>query len=498
MVSRPIAFGERRLVLPAHPDVRRERRAKPPVVGDIRIGRDRSKVLVRVAERDRARVREAEQKVGDIGTGRGAGKRKTPAGVLLRQDVQAPKLEITAERQVVPAARPECLGHPSVRAIVRRQIRRARESGHAARECQGRRAPVDRSLVVARDPRGARDVLAIGEERRHLPRQLGELISHAQREDGREAMRPVDRHVESRDAIRIDESEHIRRVRRRSLIGERPEQLVPGVETVREPRLERVLMHRHQDRRLVVVTSARVDVGRRIEIEERRRLRADARRRDDVAGKRRTGARVDELDGAAERIDALGKIAVPLEDGRDQRRLRAGVVIRRVLVAEKEVGPRSDAGNLQRAGKAPEQLRVVVTEFGRLLAGERKRPAVPGRIPEQDAEAAVIQRSRATPIVAERRQLREWRGGAVVDAAVDQEAVSRISRAIARIASRRIAIGGRCRAGRCADRGALKASSPRPRAEAPALSLAWGARAPVHWVLAAPAASRPPVAAARP
>ena len=37
-------------------------------------------------------------------------------------------------------------------------------------------------------------------------------------------------------------------------------------------------------------------------------------------------------------------------------------MIRRVLVAEKEVGPRSDAGNLQRAGKAPEQLRLSATE----------------------------------------------------------------------------------------------------------------------------------------
>src|SRR5262249_68566 len=150
----------------------------------------------------------------------------------------------------------------------------------------------------------------------------------------------------------------------------------------REPRLKRVLMRRNQHRRLVVVTSARLDVGRRIKIEERRRLRADARRRDDVAGKRQSGARVDELDRAAEPIEALRKIAAAFEDGRAQRRLRARIVIGRVLVAEKEVGPRPEARNLQRTSKASEKLRVVVTEFRRRLTGERKRPAVPGRIPE--------------------------------------------------------------------------------------------------------------------
>ena len=54
-----------------------------------------------------------------------------------------------------------------------------------------------------------------------------------------------------------------------------------------------------------------------------------------LPGEWQSGARVDELDGPPERVDALGEIAVPLEDGRDQRRLRARVVIGRVLVAEK-------------------------------------------------------------------------------------------------------------------------------------------------------------------
>ena len=42
----------------------------PPVVGDVGVVRRRREILVRVAERDRAGVRHAEQEVGEVGAGR--------------------------------------------------------------------------------------------------------------------------------------------------------------------------------------------------------------------------------------------------------------------------------------------------------------------------------------------------------------------------------------------------------------------------------------------
>ena len=58
----------------------RERRTDPPVVGDVGVVREAAQILVGVAERDRARARNAEQEVGEVGAGRAPVNVKPPRG----------------------------------------------------------------------------------------------------------------------------------------------------------------------------------------------------------------------------------------------------------------------------------------------------------------------------------------------------------------------------------------------------------------------------------
>ena len=68
-------------------------------------------------------------------------------------------------------------------------------------------------------------------------------------------------------------------------------------------------------------------------------------------------------------------------------------------------------------------MHVVVVGARCRHAGQRIRAGVPGRVAEEAADHAVVERTGAAAVVAEGGRLRERRGRAVVDAAVDQKPV---------------------------------------------------------------------------
>ena len=161
------------------PALHRERRADPPVVGDVGVvGRAREGTCRRCRTRS-----------SSCAEGR-AGSRRDRSPVALPVNVKLPRAsccdrmsqlltaDVAAERDVVPAVAPEALGAPAVRRGCCCDAYCAlAEPGDAARELQARRAPVDRILVVAGDAGVARHVGAVGEVRRHVVGQPRELIA---------------------------------------------------------------------------------------------------------------------------------------------------------------------------------------------------------------------------------------------------------------------------------------------------------------------------------
>ncbi len=121
----------------------------------------------------------------------------------------------------------------------------------------------------------------------------------------------------------------------------------------------------------------------------------------------------------------LREVAAPFGRRRDAGGARGGVAISRPLVVQGYVRPiaRDQAGDLQRTAEGQQALCAGVGRLGRVLSGKRERAGVPERIAEDQAEGAVVERSPARTVVAERARLRERRGQAVVHAAVDQESI---------------------------------------------------------------------------
>ena len=111
----------------------------------------RAEVLVGVAEGDRAGVGHAEQEVGEIRTGGGAGEGEGAARILLREEVELLAAEVAADREVVRAVAPEDVEPDGAGLIAGEGLLAVGQPGDAAGEGEARRSPVLRLLVVAGD-----------------------------------------------------------------------------------------------------------------------------------------------------------------------------------------------------------------------------------------------------------------------------------------------------------------------------------------------------------
>ena len=219
-------------------------------------------------------------------------------------------------------------------------------------------------------------------------------------------------------------------------------------------------MRGQQHRRLVVVAAAGVDVRRRVVVEERRRLRADPRRRNHVAGERHAGRRIDELHRLAECVDASARNRRSAPAASASARTACWRCGRQCAGTRETVRPVPDSAesSADRRTCPGSARRCSGLRRACCPVNENGRASQRG-VAEQDADAAVVERSRAAAVVAKRRQLRERRRRAVVDAAVDQKAVGGVAGPIARVAARGTRLARGRRSGRGVDRRALKAGA---------------------------------------
>ena len=173
-----------------------------------------------------------------------------------------------------PAVRPRAIE-------VRQRVAQTRDR----REPQAWRAPVGGILIVPADARQAGHIRPVGEIRRRRRRQLGVLAARPHREELIDAVRPRERGVHAGHGGGVLKAEERRLIRPVSLVGKQADQLVAIVDRLRHARRELIQARERRERRLKVVAGSD-EIGLRIQTEQRRRLRRDARARDDATGKR--------------------------------------------------------------------------------------------------------------------------------------------------------------------------------------------------------------------
>ena len=173
----PVLFGGGSPIFPAQAQVQAESRADAPIVGHKSVGNGFPKILVGVAERDRAGVRHAEQEVRQVAAsagnrravsgdlGRRTGEGETAARVLLRQIVELLPAEIAAEGNVVRAVQPEQVGRQGAGLVAIIGGLGIGNPTDAGGKLQARRSPIDRALVVTADAEISRNIHAVGEIR---------------------------------------------------------------------------------------------------------------------------------------------------------------------------------------------------------------------------------------------------------------------------------------------------------------------------------------------
>ncbi len=208
--------------------------------------------LVGVAERDRARLRQAHQEIGDVGAGGRSGEREAASWVLLREDGQRHAADAAAEGEAVPPAVAKDFDGSAVRPAVVARVVAGRERRQTARERQRRRAPVGRVLVVPGDAGLTRDVHQVGEVRRHVGREIGEFVARAHEHELRQAIGPDQRRVGIGHCGLVHEVEQVGGVGRDALIGHRSHELLAGVDHLGQPSLQAVLLRRDDDGHLVI------------------------------------------------------------------------------------------------------------------------------------------------------------------------------------------------------------------------------------------------------
>src|SRR6185437_5899586 len=137
----------------------------------------------------------------------------------------------------------------------------------AAGKHERRRTPVGRVLIIAGDPRVARDIFPIREEWRDAGSQAAELVTGIQKQTWTEAMRPMDASINSELIRGIEETEQVRVVCARILEREAAVELILVAQRFAETRFESILVGRADDRDLIVVAGTRGKIRKRIELQ---------------------------------------------------------------------------------------------------------------------------------------------------------------------------------------------------------------------------------------
>src|SRR5205085_11498615 len=99
-------------------------------------------------------------------------------------------------------------------------------------------------------------------------------------------------------------------------------------------------------------------------------------------------------------------------------------MVRRALIAKNYRGPVANVWELDGSTDVSRNLRVGVRRLRRAIRRERERARVPCGIAEDDRKSSVVERPLPRPRIAECARLRERRRRAVVDASVDEKAVT--------------------------------------------------------------------------
>ena len=149
------------------------------------------------------------RKSREIRAGGGAGESESAARVLLAEYIELLPPEIAAELEIVARAIPKEGGRNRVGLIAIEGLLRIGERLDAAREDQRRRSPVQRILIVAVNPRRARNVFAIFEVGLDASRQPAELIAEGPKQSPPEPVKPVGAAGESKGVGGVQETENI-------------------------------------------------------------------------------------------------------------------------------------------------------------------------------------------------------------------------------------------------------------------------------------------------
>ena len=121
-------------------------------------------------------------------------------------------------------------------------------------------------------------------------------------------MRPIDVGVDPQHIGRIEKAKDVRSARSRALESEAAVNLILKIQRLVKARLQSILMRVADDRNLIVVPCAAGKIGQGIELQQSLRLRADGH---NIAGKRQSSCRIEDLNGLPGRIQDLGEISIP-------------------------------------------------------------------------------------------------------------------------------------------------------------------------------------------
>ena len=260
-----------------------------------------------------------------------------PRGFLLEQLVVLLLAEFTANGDVVLAAINDRRCGDIVAAVAIEGAVGVAEGGEATGETQRRRSPIRGILVVAGDSGACRHVHAVVKVGSDLGAQSAESVTGEEEQIRLDAVRPVDVAVDAERAGLIDKAEQVHVVGSRALKRKPSIELVLSPEGLIQMGLQRILVRIGHHRRLIVIACHISDVGQRIELQQRLRLRTD-RNLIIRVGRARGGI----VDGhrLAERIGQPCQIAVLLILGWHKAGQDLRTAIARPLIGDKKVRAR--------------------------------------------------------------------------------------------------------------------------------------------------------------
>src|SRR5579864_1169819 len=396
-----VFFSQRRKILVADAEVESQAGPNLPVVLGVRAPNVVPEVGAGVSVADGAGLRQAEHEIRQIearaGNGQAsriesagslAGKVEGAAAVLVGARIQVAAAELDAPGQSVGAARPYHALAPAL-ALVARENRSGVAQGAEVGEVQIRGPVIQRIGRRARDAEFAGNVRAICKKRRRLAAVAVKSYLRVAHDARRDVARPSQVGAQAITGGGIQESECLDSVALAALPvdPEREAVLLGDIALNAQAGVVRVLWDRCKQ--LVVVHQPWL-VRRRDVAHEFLGDGIEAAQRNDVAAERLVRQRIVELDRPAG-LDALRKVTLPLEFGRDRRDLRGWIAGARAEVAHKKSGARvfHQLGNHQRPACHHTEARLRVRRLRGVLAGDRKRPGVQSRIVQSEKQHAV-------------------------------------------------------------------------------------------------------------